>query len=64
MKIRGEVLKVETTGDHLRINLQTQIVGQALWRPFNHMEFSVPDNSVSRKTYCVGRILIFEVKPK
>jgi hypothetical protein len=64
MKLKGEVLKVETTGDFLEIELQTEVIGQAFWRPMGDLKFAIPDMEVNRKTFHVGRKVIFDVKPK
>jgi hypothetical protein len=62
MKIRGEVLSVETDGDKLRVRLQGAAQKMAEWRSLLSIRIEVPDVVKNRRTYYVGRIVYIEVK--
>lgn len=55
MKILGEVLAVETIGDHLRVRLQGKAIGAAAWQPLGVISVDVPPSTKNQKSFYVGR---------
>jgi hypothetical protein len=59
MKLRGEILSVESTGDGVRVNAQFRFARQAKWVGMHVVEFCAPLHEA--KSYHVGRIIQIEV---
>ena len=64
MKITGEVIAVETTGDHLRVTMQTNAEADAEWFPMGRATISVQANNKNGRTYYVGRVVNLTMEPK
>ena len=62
MKLTGRIIKVETTGDGLRIRAQAQI-GRADWMPIEAQEIIIADTTINQQTFHVGRNVTIEIKP-
>jgi len=61
MKIRCEVLSVETTGDGLRVKWQGRGVRDAKWRPWSLGSFEIARTEVTLRAYHVGRVFVMDV---
>jgi hypothetical protein len=61
MKIRAEVLSVESIGDALRVKLQGSADGEAQWRPMLSLTVELPDQVRCRRNYYVGRHVTIRV---
>lgn len=61
MRIRAEVLSMETTGDCLRMRLQGRGEADAEWRPYLQLTLEIPDQLRNRRAYYVGRIITIKV---
>ena len=55
MKMKGEVIGVETQGDTLRVDIQAKGVSDACWRPLSKMSLVVASNEKQQKAFYVGR---------
>ena len=64
MKIKGEVLAVETTGDQLRMRMQTSVESQGQYYPMGVSSVEVPANAKNGRTYYVGRVVRITMAPK
>lgn len=62
MRMRGDILSVETTGDKLRIKMQAAGAADANWREMNVVTFECPDLPAYRKALHVGRILVIDIR--
>lgn len=62
MRMRGEILAVETIGDRLRVKMQAVGAADAAWRPMNVVTFECPDLPAQRKALHVGRQLIVDIR--
>lgn len=63
MKVYGEVLEVRNCGDRLAVTLQGKQLKAADWQPVLKWSIELPMSSVVCKTYTVGRVIEFEVRP-
>jgi hypothetical protein len=63
MKIRAEVIAVETHGDTLHVSLQGKGRGDAQWRPMGRHSIMVPATPANGRHYHVGRIVHLEARP-
>ncbi len=61
MKIRCEVLAVESTGDAIRVRWQGRGVKDADWRPYMSGTIEVAHTKTSERAYHVGRVFTMEV---
>lgn len=64
MKIEGEVLAVETTGECYRVRCQGTSPGNADWRPWQSFSFEVPATTRNGQTFYIGRKVQIIVKAK
>ncbi len=55
MKIKAEVLSVETIGDALSLLLQGKATTDADWRPHLRLRLQVPETKTNRRAFYVGR---------
>lgn len=62
MRMKGEILAVETTGDQLRIKVQAVGAADAEWRRMNVITFECPDLDAYRKALHVGRQLVIDIR--
>lgn len=62
MRMKGEILAVETTGDKLRVKMQASGAADAYWRSMNVVTFECPDLPVYAKALHVGRLLIVDIR--
>lgn len=63
MKIRGEVIAVETLGDRLRVTLQGKAARESVHNDFGRHEFQVPATKQNGEVYHVGRIVHVDLSP-
>ena len=63
MKIRAEILAVETSGEQITIKLQGKNNSAAEWRPFGSYSFQVPATDANCRAYHVGRIVKLQIAP-
>lgn len=61
MKIKAEVLAVETIGDALRLQLQGKATTDARWRPYLRISLQVPETKTNRRAFYVGRKVLVTV---
>lgn len=64
MRIRHNILSVETTGDRLRIKAQGRHERASNWRPWETIEFTIPDIGANRRAFRVGRDIEVTIEPK
>lgn len=63
MKLRCEVIGVETTGDGLRLTLQGKPNGAAEWRNLERQEFVIPATQHAKRAFYVGRMVAISMRP-
>jgi hypothetical protein len=63
MRIYGEVLEVKSAGNTLLVELQGKQLRAAEYQPYLAWRIEVPNTSVTCRTYTIGRVITFEVKP-
>lgn len=63
MKLRCEILSVESVFPDLRIKVQGKQPGGADWRSMNAFTIELPSHPATAKAFYVGRIITIEVKP-
>lgn len=61
MKLRCEVLAVETFGDRLKITTQGRRPNDAEWRPYLKIVFELHDSPKTRKAMHVGRMVRIDI---
>ncbi len=61
MKIKGEVIAVETMGESLRIDIQGKATSDAEWRPYSKMTFSVACIDKNARAFWIGRRVKVEI---
>lgn len=64
MRIRCELLSVETTGDKLTLRYQGTQPLRAERRPLLTGTVEVPNNPTTQRAYYVGRTIYLEVTPE
>jgi len=65
MKIRAEVLAVETTGDQLSIKMQGNAPSaSAGWRTMEVVDVRLADTKINRRAFRVGRSVTVIIKPE
>lgn len=64
MKIRCEILSVETHGESLSITLQGKGKSDADWRPMVRQIIGIASTQKNQKQFHVGRTIEIEVLPK
>jgi hypothetical protein len=62
MRVKGEILKVETTGDQLAVEIQGKQAGAADWRPMSTIRITVADDDTARRALHIGREVILTVE--
>lgn len=62
MKIRCEIIAIETHGDSTRIDLQGMPATAAAWRPLGRHTMDLPSNSKNNKALHIGRIVEITIK--
>jgi hypothetical protein len=63
MKLKAEILSVETTGDTLQVRAQANELAAADWRSMVPVNFQIADTKRARDTMRVGRHLEIEIRP-
>lgn len=63
MKVTGEIVTVDTSGDTLTVTAQCRLTHEAKWRSPHVVTFAAPLNTA--KSYYIGRKveLVIRVKP-
>jgi hypothetical protein len=64
MKMRAEVIAVETTGEKITVTMQAVSDGDADWRPMNVITLQCADKETNRKSFHLGRIFSLIVRPR
>ena len=62
MRMKGEILAVETNGEKLFVKLQAVGAADASWRDMNVITFECPDIAAFRKSLHVGRHLVVDIR--
>jgi len=63
MKVRAEILGVESHGDKLQVKVQGRQDRDAEWRPYLSFTFEVHDSQKARKAMHVGRMVRLQIDP-
>ncbi|MEQ1580890.1 MAG: hypothetical protein ABL964_09885 [Steroidobacteraceae bacterium] len=63
MKIKAEVIAVETSGDALDVSLQGKAEADAEWRPMLRFNVQVPESIKNRRAFYVGRDVRISIEP-
>ena len=64
MKLRCEVLSVDSKFPDLTLRVQGKQRNGAEWRPMSAFTISIPAHDKTAKAFYVGRIITIEVKPQ
>ena len=62
MKVRAEILSVETHGEKLCVKLQGRQDRDAEWRPYLSLSIEVHDSPRARKAMYLGRVLRLNIE--
>jgi hypothetical protein len=63
MKIRAEIISLDTNGETMQVKLQGSASTDAEWRPGLRLSIELPDKGSIRKAYHLGRIIHLTVEP-
>lgn len=63
MKLRCEILAVESRGLNLGVKVQGKQANGADWRDINAFTIEIPSHERTAKAFYVGRIITIEVMP-
>lgn len=64
MKLRCEVVWVESHGDTLVVSFQGSPPSAADWRPLGRQSIEIPATAAHQKAFYVGRVVELRVYPK
>lgn len=62
MKVRGEIISAESTGDGVRLKLQARFAKQAKWMGFHEVSLVIPSGRAA--SYPVGRVIELTIGSK